>query len=394
MRKMRVCIITGSRAEWGLLYPLASRIKKDGKFNLKLVATAGHLMQESGLTYKEIEDDGFQIDAKVAMPIGEDREYAIAKTVGVGVTRLADVLHILQPELLFLLGDRFETFAAAQAAFFLKIPIAHIHGGELTEGSMDDSLRHAVTKMSHLHFVSTDIYRKRVVQMGEEPERVFNVGALGLENIKRIKRLKKNELEKRIGFKLGRNNIMVTYNPSTAEGRNKTVNEFKDFLDVLAGLKDTKVIFTKPNVDIYYDTIEKMIDTYVYNNRDSARSFSSMGRELYLNTLSFMDAVAGNSSSGIIEAPSFGIPTINIGDRQRGRIKADTVIDVKEGRGSLKRAFKKALSSDFRKSCKKIRNPYGDGSTSRKIVGIVRDLGSITSKKRFFDLDFEFPESK
>ncbi|MBL7068257.1 MAG: UDP-N-acetylglucosamine 2-epimerase (hydrolyzing) [Candidatus Omnitrophica bacterium] len=391
MKKKKVCIITGSRAEWGLLYPLASQIKKDRRLDLKLVATAGHLMPESGLTYKEIEDDGFEIDAKIAMPLEEDREEAIAKTVGIGVTRLTDVLNILRPELLFLLGDRFETFTAAQAAFFLKVPIAHIHGGELTEGSMDDSLRHAITKISHLHFVSTDIYRKRVIQMGEEPKRVFNVGALGLDNIKRIKPLKKNELEKRIDFRLGKNNIMVTYNPSTQESRDKTVSEFKGLLDALALLKDAKVIFTKPNVDIYYDTIEKMIDMYIYNNRESAKSFSSMGRQLYLNTLFHMDVVAGNSSSGIIEAPSFGIPTINIGDRQRGRVRADTVIDVKEGRGSLKRAFRKALSSDFRKTCKEIINPYGDGSTSRKIVGIVRGLDNITSKKRFLDLDFELP---
>ncbi len=388
MKKIKACIITGSRAEWGLFYPLAVRLKSDSDFDLRIIATAGHL---SGATKNEIKDDGFNIDARVAMPLKEDTEEAIAKAVGIGTARITDVLDKMAPDIVFLLGDRFETFAAATAAYLLKVPIAHIHGGELTQGSIDEGMRHAITKMSSVHFVSTDVYRKRVIQMGEDPQRVFNVGALGLDNIKDIKPLKKDELEKRLGFKLGRRNAMVTYNPSTAETKETMAGELKDLLDALSSLKDVKVIFTKPNVDIYSNAVVRMIDTYIYNNKANAKLFSSMGRELYLNTLRFMDVVAGNSSSGIIEAPSFAIPTVNLGSRQTGRVRADSVIDVERGYASLTKAFEKAFSSDFKSRCRKVNNPYGDGEASGKIVNFVKKLDGLGSKKTFLDVNFNLP---
>lgn len=387
MKKRKVCIITGSRAEWGLFYPLAKEIKKnEASFILQIIATGAHLSRDFGLTYKEIERDGFKINRKMRMLLKGDAKEIIAKSVGLGITRLTEPLKSLKPDLVFLLGDRFEIFSAAVASLFLKIPIAHIHGGELTEGSIDDSLRHAITKMAYLHFVSTNVYRNRVIQMGEDPARVFNVGALGLDNIANTKLLNRKEFEKKINFKLGRRNIMITFHPSTAEAKSVTEKQFRYLLKISDTLPYAKFILTKPNPDLYSKSLLRLIDDYVSRNNDRTIAFASMGRILYLSALQFMDVVAGNSSSGIIEVPSFGIPTINIGRREHGRIKPPSVIDVRGDFESIKKAFKKAFSENFRKRCKNIRNPYGDGNTAKRIIKIIKKIRVYEPKKEFFDL--------
>ncbi|NQT23685.1 MAG: UDP-N-acetylglucosamine 2-epimerase (hydrolyzing) [Candidatus Omnitrophica bacterium] len=389
MKKKRVCIITGSRAEWGLSYPLAKEIKKNkDAFILQIIATGAHLSRDYGLTYKEIEMDGFRIDNRVNMFLPGDTEEIIAKSVSLGITKLTSTLKSQKPDLVFLLGDRFEIFSAAVACLFLKIPIAHIHGGELTLGSLDDTIRHAITKMAHLHFVSTETYRKRVIQMGETPERVFDVGALGLDNIANTQLVSKVEFEKKLNFKLGQRNILITFNPSTREKKNVSERQFKYLLKAISDLQNTKIIFTNPNADMYSICLRKLIDGYISKNMDRAVTFTSLGRKLYLSALQFMDVVAGNSSSGIIEAPSFSIPTVNIGKRQEGRVKAISVIDANGDPESIRRAFKKAFSISFKKKCKNIVNPYGDGNTAAKIIGIVKRLKLTETKKKFFDLNY------
>jgi len=391
MKKRRLCIITGSRAEWGLFYPLAKEIKRNrGAFTLQIIATGAHLSPDHGLTYKEIERDGFDIDRKVKMLAKGDMEKAISKSVSLGMERLSRALSQLRPDLVFLLGDRFEIFSAASACLFLKIPIAHIHGGELTEGSMDESLRHVITKMSYLHFVSTDIYRNRVIRMGEDPSRVFNVGALGLDNIKNTKLLNRRKFEKEVRFKLGKRNVIVTFHPSTAEKKEITEKQFANLLGVVGGLKDAKIIFTKPNPDMYSEIVIDMIEDFVAKNRDRAVSFTSMGRVLYLSAFKHVDVVAGNSSSGIIEAPSFGIPTINIGNREQGREKGESIIDAKDDRCSIENAFWKAFTVDFRRRCRHAGRLYGNGTASKKIIGAVKEAGVINVQKRFYDLPFQF----
>ena len=387
MKRKKVCIITGSRAEWGLFYPLARELRKNGKyFSLQILATGGHLSRKFGSTYKEIEKDGFRINGKAEMLLPGETEVAIASSVALGVKEITKTLKALKPELVFLLGDRFEIFAAATAALFLKIPIAHIHGGELTGGSLDDCLRHAITKMSDLHFSSTATYRKRVIQMGERPENVFNVGALGLDNIRKTRLLDKKSFEKETRFPLGAKNVMVTFNPSTLEKKDISREQFKNLLRVIDDLEDTRIILTNPNPDMYSEMIRALINAYVVRNRGKAVSFASMGRRLYLSSLRFMDAVLGNSSSGIIEAPSFGIPTVNIGTRQEGRLKPASVIDAGGNLDAIKKAVNRAFSRRFREKCRGVKNPYGDGNAAEKIVSVIRKIDVFLKKKSFYDL--------
>jgi len=385
MSRKKLCIITGSRSEWGLFYPLASEIKKSKVFDLQIIATGAHLSKDFGLTYKEIIKDGFKIDYRAKMLQSNDTTEAIMGSVCLGMDRISRGLKILKPDLVFLLGDRFETFSAAVASFFLKVPIAHIHGGEVTEGSLDDGIRHAITKFSQLHFTSANEYRKRVVQMGETPERVFSVGALGVDNIKRTRLLSRKELQKSIGFELGEKNVMLTFNPPTAERLNNILSELQNLLKVVGELPNTKVIITQSNPDLYSGKITQLLNGYVRKNQRKTIFLTSMGRRRYLSALRLMDVVAGNSSSGVIEVPSFGIPTINIGSRQDGRVKAGTIIDSKGDYSSIKQAFKRAFSDGFRKRCKTVVSPYGNGDTAKKIVSVVRKkVGSLNNAKKYF----------
>lgn len=385
MIKKTICIVTGSRADYGLLYPLIKRIKEERAFKVKIIATGMHLSPEFGLTYKEIERDGFEIDEKVEMLLSSDSPEGITKSVGLGVIGFADVLSKLSPDLVILLGDRFETFSAASAAMFLRVPIAHIHGGELTEGAIDEAIRHAITKMSHIHFTTTEEYRNRVIQLGEQPGSVYNVGALGVDNIKSIKLLSRSKLEKRLGVKFSKTNILVTFHPVTLE-KNSSEKHFKEILGALDSFKEVHIIFTKPNADADGRCIVKMIDSYVAKRKNAA-AFTSMGRLLYLSAMKNADILLGNSSSGIIEAPSFKVPVVNVGIRQKGRVRAESVIDVPGcKRKAIEKALKQGLSKEFRKSLSAIKNPYGEGVAALAIVKALKGLSlKDIIKKEFYE---------
>lgn len=381
----KICVVTGTRAEYGLLYWLLKEIEADKELELQLIATGMHLSPEFGLTYKEIEKE-FKINKKIEMLLSSDTSVGISKSMGLAQISFAESYDELKPDVVVVLGDRYEIFSATSAAMIARIPIAHIHGGETTEGAFDESIRHSITKMSHLHFTATNEYKNRVIQLGEDPSRVFNVGGMGIENIKRLKLLSKDEFEKSIEFKLNIKNILVTFHPVTLE--NSTAQEqFKELLDAIDELKDTNIIFTKANSDTDGRVINQMIDEYVTKNSHKSIVFTSLGQLRYLSALQYVDAVVGNSSSGLAEAPSFKIGTINIGDRQKGRIKASSVIDCEPNKDSILKSFEKLYSKEFQETLKTTINPYGNGCASKKIVEILKsvDLENIL-KKSFYDL--------
>ncbi|WP_419234214.1 UDP-N-acetylglucosamine 2-epimerase [Aliarcobacter cryaerophilus] len=381
----KICVVTGTRAEFGLLYWLLKEIEANKEFQLQLIATGMHLSPEFGLTYQTIEKE-FKINKKIEMLLSSDTSVGISKSMGLAQISFAESYDELKPDILVVLGDRYEIFSATSAAMIARIPIAHIHGGEKTEGAFDESIRHSITKMSHLHFTATEEYKNRVIQLGEHPSRVFNVGGMGIENIKRLKLLSKDEFEKLIEFKLNIKNILVTFHPVTLE--NSTAKEqFQQLLDAIDELEDTNIIFTKANSDTDGRVINQMIDEYVTKNFQKSVQFTSLGQLRYLSALQYVDAVVGNSSSGLAEAPSFKIGTINIGDRQKGRIKASSVIDCEANKDSILKSFEKLYSKDFQKTLKTTINPYGDGYASKKIVETLKsvDLKNIL-KKSFYDL--------
>ena len=383
MRK--ICVITGSRAEYGLLYWLMKEIDADQDLELQIIVTGMHLSKEFGNTYQQIENDGFSINKKVDISLVSDSEVGISKSMGLAMIGISGAFKDLKPDLIVILGDRFEIFSAASAAMIAKIPIAHLHGGEATEGAFDESIRHSITKMSHLHFTATNKYKDRVVQLGEQPDRVFNVGGLGIDNINKLKLLSKSDLENVINFSFGEKNILVTFHPVTLENSTAKV-QFKELLDSINELQNTKIIFTKANSDTDGRIINSMIDTYV-NDHDNTIAFTSMGQLNYLSALQFMDAVVGNSSSGLLEAPSFNIGTIDIGDRQKGRIKADSVISCLPNKKNIDNALKKLYSKDFQNIVKNVKNPYEKGGASKSILDIIKNfnLDNIL-KKTFYDL--------
>ena len=316
MRK--ICVVTGSRAEYGLLSRLMHMIQMDSALKLQIIVTNMHLSPEFGLTYREIEKDGFCIDKKVEMMLSSDTSNATTKSVGLAIIGFADAYEDLQPDLLLVLGDRYEILAAVTAALFYKIPVAHLHGGEVTEGAYDDAIRHAITKMSHLHFTSTEEYRQRVIQLGEAPERVFYVGAIGIDNIWHIELLSKESLENSLSFLLNGKTLLLTYHPVTLD-REDAERQFRNLLSVLESRKDLRIIFTLPNSDTGGRVIIPMIHDFVERHTDRSIAFTSLGQIRYLSALQYITAVVGNSSSGILEVPSFGKPTLNIGRRQKGR---------------------------------------------------------------------------
>ena len=384
--KRKICVVTGTRAEYGLLYWLMKEIEADKDLELQLIATGMHLSPEFGLTYQEIEKK-YKINKKIEMLLSSDTSIGISKSMGLAQISFAEAFEELKPDMVVVLGDRYEIFSVASAAMIAKIPIAHIHGGETTEGAFDESIRHSITKMSHLHFTATQEYKNRVIQLGEQPNRVFDVGGMGIENIKRLKLLNKVEFEKSIDFKLNKKNILVTFHPVTLE--NSTAKEqFSELLDAIDELEDTNIIFTKANSDTDGRVINQMIDEYISKNSHKSIGFTSLGQLRYLSVLQYVDAVVGNSSSGLAEAPSFKIGTINIGDRQKGRIKAKSIIDCEAKKSSIQQAFKKLYSKEFQEILKTTMNPYGDGYASKKIIEIIKvvDLKNIL-KKSFYDLN-------
>lgn len=366
MRK--ICVITGSRAEYGLLSGLMKAIKEDESFELQVIATNMHLSPEFGLTYKEIERDGFFINKKVEMLLSSDTANATTKSVGLATIGFADAYEDLKPDMIVVLGDRFEILAAVSAALFYKIPVAHLHGGEITEGAYDDCIRHAITKMSHLHFTSTEEYRQRVIQLGENPKRVFNVGAPGIENIKKVPLMTKEELESTLdGFTLNDKTLLITYHPVTLE--NSTAEEqIHNLLSALDEYSDIKIIFTLPNSDTDGRVIIRLINEYVSKHPGKAIAYPSLGLKRYLSALQFVKAVVGNSSSGIIEVPSFGIPTLNIGDRQKGRIAADSVINCGTSKKDILEGLDKVLNSGHIE----IHNPYEGKNTTADILHVLK----------------------
>lgn len=385
--KHRVCVITGTRAEYGLLKPVIDKIDKDEELELYLIATGAHLSPEFGLTYREIEDDGYVINRKVEMLLSADTPGSIAKSMGVELLGLADAFEETRTDMLVLLGDRYEMLAAASAAMVYNIPIAHIHGGETTEGVIDEAIRHAITKMSYLHFASAERYRRRIIQLGEDPKRVFNVGALGVENIRTVSLLSKKELEESIGFKMAAPTVMVTYHPVTLESHSAS-KQFGNLLTVLEKRRDLRIIFTKANSDTDGRIVNRMIDDFVKDNEERSVAFTSLGQIRYLSALKYCDLVIGNSSSGILEAPSFHIPAVDIGDRQRGRIAAASVIHCSTDSWDIDNAIDKAFDQEFRDSIKDLKSPYEGENTSGEIVRQIKRFLSegIDLRKTFYDL--------
>nr|WP_309098444.1 UDP-N-acetylglucosamine 2-epimerase [Fredinandcohnia onubensis] len=384
----RISILTATRAEYGLLKPIIEKLNIVPEFDIRIVVTGAHLSPEFGLTYKEIEQDGLEIDKKVEMLLSADTPGAISKSMGLAMISFADYFEELKPDLLMVLGDRYETLAVCTVAMNLRIPIAHLYGGETTEGAVDESIRHAITKLSYLHFTSTEEYRKRVIQLGEQPDRVLCVGAVGIENILNQDLMSKSELGESIDFNLNRPYAIVTFHPVTLEDNSSAV-QFQSLLEVCKKYQDINFIFTKANADANGRIINKMIDDYVSEN-DNAIAFTSLGMKRYLSGLKHCAMVIGNSSSGLVEAPSFGIPTINIGDRQKGRLQADSVINCEPSFQDIARAMVLALSDEFKNKAKNTINPYGDGNTSEKIVAAVMDyllVDKIELKKKFYDLE-------
>ena len=382
-----VCIVTGSRAEYGLLYSLIKGVSEDPDLNLQLIVTGMHLSPDFGLTYEQIEADGFKIDARVETLLSSDSPVGTAKSVGLGVIGIADELARLKPDILVLLGDRFETFAAAQAAMFARIPIAHIHGGESTEGAVDEAIRHSVSKMAHLHFTAAEPYRQRILQLGESPDRVFNTGAIGLDNLATLESLERPELEHELGFALQPGPlILCTYHPVTLR-EGGAVGELEAMLQALDALPSARVVFTKGNADTFGRTANAMIDRYVANNATRSVAFSSLGQLCYLSLMREADVVLGNSSSGIIEAPAARTPTVNIGERQTGRLKAPSIIDCGGSSESIAEAINTALSPEYQELADQGETVYGEGGVAEQIKEILKrtTLDGILFK-RFYDL--------
>lgn len=383
---LKICVVTGSRAEYGLLYPLLKKLKSDRSLQLQLLVTAMHLSPEFGLTYKQIEEDGFRIDEKVEMLLSGDTDNAITKSTGLGLIGFADAFERLQPDWVVLTGDRFETLAAAVAAHLAKIPIAHLHGGERSEGAADDAFRHAITKMAYLHFTSTETYRKRVIQLGEQPERVFNTGAIGLDNIKLLDLLSQNQLEKDLNFPAGDQTMLVTFHPVTLE-KNTAEKQVLNLLTALDNFHSFFFLFSMPNADANGRIIVKHIELFVKKNHPRAMLVASLGSRKYLSLLKNVRVVIGNSSSGVIEVPYFKKPTVNIGDRQNGRIKPASVIDSGTEVKSIIAGINKALSPGFQATLQNVTQPYGDGNAAPGIVKALKKTGRLQAvKKSFYDL--------
>lgn len=385
MMTIKICIVTGSRCEYGLLYWLIKAVKADKALQLQLIATGMHLSHEFGLTYKKILEDGFLIDEKVEMLLSSDTNVGITKSIGLGVIGFADAYDRLKPDIVVLLGDRFETLAAAQAAFIARIPIAHIHGGELTLGAYDDGIRHSVTKMAQLHFVATEAYRQRVIQLGEQPANVFHVGAMVLDSIAHMQLLSKDELAQALGVQFKSRNFAVTFHPETLEATSPKV-AFKALLDALAAFEDTGIIFTKGNADTDGRIINDMIDEFCLRY-PNAKAFIELGHLKYLSLLNAVDMAIGNSSSGVLEVPYFKIPTVNIGHRQKGRIRPLSVIDCEANTTSIQNAIQKGLTKEFKQEIMNMALPYGQGNVASSIIEVIKtlDLTKLV-KKAFYDM--------
>ena len=384
--KRKICVVSTSRADYGLLFWLLKEIEKSRFLELSLVLSGSHLEERLGLTYKEVQRD-FKHFYKVPLGLENDDETALCSAFSAGVAGFSKVLEQIKPDIMVLLGDRYEMLSAGIAGMLRAVPLAHIHGGESTQGAIDEGIRHALTKMSHIHFCATSLYKRRIIQLGENPARVYNVGGLGVENIKRLELLSKKDFENSLGFRLGKKNILVTFHPQTIEKKSAS-KQFSQILNALDSLKDTHFIFTGANADNGGKIINEMAQSYCFKNPEKAIFAISLGQLRYLSAIKHADIVLGNSSSGICEAPSLKKATINIGNRQKGRIKAPSIIDAKCDKSAILKAIKKAYSKDFQAKLKSVKNPYGSGFASKKIIKVLENikLNGIL-KKKFYDLD-------
>ncbi len=386
----KILILTTTRAEYGLLKPLMTEMLADPYYDTKIAVTGTHLSPEFGMTVREIESDGLPIDKRIEIVLSSDTPVALSKSMGLALISFSEYFEECEPDALIVLGDRYETLAVCCAAMNARIPIFHLHGGETTEGLIDESIRHSITKMSYLHFTSTETYRKRVIQMGESPDRVFNVGAIGVENALNTKFLSLAELEKSIQFHLGPKYIVGTFHPVTLE-KMTAHKQVSELLDVLDCHPEFNYLFTKANSDTDGRIINQTFEDYAKNHNNFCL-IDSLGIKRYLSAVKYSSFVIGNSSSGLVEVPSFHVPTIDIGDRQRGRISGQTVIHCDPTTESIRNAFELATDPSFVSSIKNSENPYGNGQTSKKILAIIKDFfinKKINIKKQFFDIDFK-----
>jgi GDP/UDP-N,N'-diacetylbacillosamine 2-epimerase (hydrolysing) len=388
MRK--ICIFTSTRAEWGLLKGVAEQICQSDALQLQLLVSGSHLSEQHGMTVREIETDGFAVDARVNILKFDDSSLGVCRSMGLAMSGSGEALEQLRPDVLVVLGDRYETFCATAAAQILRIPIAHIHGGETTEGAVDEAFRHSITKMAHLHFPCCDEYRRRIIQLGENPARAFNVGALGIENIRKISLMSRAELEESIRFKLNKPFFLVTFHPVTLEHETAGA-QFKELLDALDQFPEHKIIFTKANADTDGAVINEMIDEVAASHAARCLAVASLGLRRYLSAMSLCDAVVGNSSSGILETPVFGIPTVNIGDRQKGRLRTPSIIDCEPDCESIVAAIQKALNPQYKESLKGIKHPCEKAETARAIVHVLETVQLDDLLKKSF---YDFPDSR
>ena len=384
--KRKICVVTGTRAEYGLLYWLMKELQEDPDFELQIIATGMHLSPEFGLTYQQIEQDGFIINEKVEMLLSSDTPVGITKSLGLATIGFADSLARLSPDLLVVLGDRYEILAAVQAALVARIPVAHIAGGDTTEGAIDEAIRHSITKMSHLHFVTNEISAQRVRQLGENPAHVYNVGHTGIDAIKRVRLLEKKELEESLGFAFKPINFLVTFHPVTLEEASSQT-QFQELLDALDSFgSEVGIIITKPNSDTDGRVLIKMIDEFC-QTRPNVQAYVSLGQQRYLSAIHHVDAVIGNSSSGLYEVPAFKKPTINIGDRQKGRLKSSSVIDCPPEKEAIIEAIQMGLQQDW----SEVESMYGDGGASEKIIAILKQQKTYETllQKHFYKVSDE-----
>lgn len=384
--KKKICVVTGSRADYGLLKPLIIKIQNSKKLDLQFVVTGSHLSQDHGTTINEIKKDNIEIDELINIIDSQDSPLDISKYISRGISKFSESFSILKPDIIFILGDRYEIYAASISAFFLGIPIAHHSGGELTEGAFDDVIRHSITKMSNVHFVAALEYKKRIIQLGEHPNTIHVVGGFSIENIKTRKLLDQSELEKKLGISFNNKILIATFHPETMS-LDDTTNNFQEMLKALNMHQDIFVIFTLPNADTYYQKFIKIINIY-QKNKNNIKVFKSLGSDIYLSCLKYVDGVIGNSSSGITEVPSFKKGTINIGDRQKGRLRATSIIDCPPKKEKIDKAIRKLYSQDFIKNINKCVNPYDNGHTSELVIKKL-ETTNITTKKKFFDIDFK-----
>ena len=389
----KICVFTGTRADYGHLFWLMKEIEHDVELQLQLLVSGSHLSPEFGLTVGVIEEDGFVIDEKVEMLLSADSAVATCKAMGLGLIGYSEALSRLQPDLLIILGDRFEAMAAAQAALVARVPIAHIYGGETSEGAIDEAIRHSITKMATYHFTAAEAYRKRVIQLGEHPDCCFNYGAPGLDHLSQTRLLDREELEEALKFKLGRQNFLVTYHPATLANEDSS-SVFNEILAALQSFPEAHFVLTMPNADPHGRGIIEASKKFAAEMPERACFFSNLGQVRYLSIMKQADAVIGNSSSGLDEAPAQFVPTVNIGERQKGRLRSDSVIDVEPLREKIVAGIEQALSSDFKAKIKNQNPAYGSGDVSKKIVATIKKLDlAAGTMKEFYDIDFQEPES-